>query len=737
MSLMQRKERIPLAKLVSLPPAFDRASYANLLDSIVDVEHFNLTSENLDDKDSAQAKSKPWHKRRHSESLDPSSDASPYYTDYKRTRCLWLANCNLNSNVNPSQVEEEFSDQKFGFCGLLSIHDRSYILLVFKDPESALSTWERKNRTFGESVKKELLLEFASSSLPAPFAQLWDSKYGSSGSKESSSSRYVLDDWREIPGLVVIPNFLTPDHEAHLIELLLGHSESNDPIELETSTEESLSPHGEQERRTKISLTPSANWISLSKRRVQHYGYAFNYNINNVEPQQFLGPLPDFAQKVVEKLNTEILPSNISDRDVKGVNDGGEFGLEFETIRRSLSFKEWSPDQLTINEYRPGQGIPHHIDTHSAFEEMIVSVSIMGDTVMEFCHPDGKIGRKKIYLPRRSLLALTGDARYLWTHGITPRTTDDVHGKPRHRSTRISLTFRTIQPVPVCHCVYPPQCDLWRAGARAQESRIESLHVHDVYDAIATHFDKTRYKPWPRVVDFLLSLRGEGPGKIDQVPLVCDVGCGNGRYMGDDIYDSPNDAYSPTKVGEDYFNVYRVGGDRSGNLMRICREKNRFEVAKFDCLNLPFRANLFDATLCIAVLHHLSTAEHRIRAIEQLIRITKSGGKIAIFVWALNQSATSISDDDNEGKAVLKETSRNFGQQDIFVPWTIENKNVGKSGDEGETQAEPVTLQRYLHVYRNRELAELVETINKRVRIAEVVDEGIDHGNCFVFIKKL
>ena len=34
------------------------------------------------------------------------------------------------------------------------------------------------------------------------------------------------------------------------------------------------------------------------------------------------------------------------------------------------------PDQLTVNEYQLGQGIRRHVDTHSAFEESICSLSL-------------------------------------------------------------------------------------------------------------------------------------------------------------------------------------------------------------------------------------------------------------------------------------------------------------------------------------------------------------------------
>ena len=35
---------------------------------------------------------------------------------------------------------------------------------------------------------------------------------------------------------------------------------------------------------------------------------------------------------------------------------------------------------------------------------------------------------------------------------------------------------------------------------------IEARHVHRVYAQIASHFSDTRYKPWPRVVQFLQHL---------------------------------------------------------------------------------------------------------------------------------------------------------------------------------------------------------------------------------------
>ena len=45
--------------------------------------------------------------------------------------------------------------------------------------------------------------------------------------------------------------------------------------------------------------------------------------------------------------------------------------------------------------------------------------------------------RKYLWLPARSLLVLSGPARYFWSHGIAPRTTDKVKRGTPSRNTLI------------------------------------------------------------------------------------------------------------------------------------------------------------------------------------------------------------------------------------------------------------------------------------------------------------
>ncbi len=46
----------------------------------------------------------------------------------------------------------------------------------------------------------------------------------------------------------------------------------------------------------------SQPWVALAKRRVQHYGYAFDYAKRGVEANKRLGPLPDFMDCVLARI---------------------------------------------------------------------------------------------------------------------------------------------------------------------------------------------------------------------------------------------------------------------------------------------------------------------------------------------------------------------------------------------------------------------------------------------------
>ena len=125
---------------------------------------------------------------------------------------------------------------------------------------------------------------------------------------------------------------------------------------------------------------------------------------------------------------------------------------------------------------------------------------------------------------------------------------------------------------------------------------IEEINVKDVYNKIAKEFSNTRYRPWTCVESFL-----------DNVEVGCkigDIGCGNGKNM---------------KYRVDCENY---GCDFSEELVKICTDDG-LNTVYGDILSVPFEDKQFDYTICIAVIHHLSTPEKRKKAIDEVIRVTK------------------------------------------------------------------------------------------------------------------
>ncbi len=153
-------------------------------------------------------------------------------------------------------------------------------------------------------------------------------------------------------------------------------------------------------------------WLTDLKRRVQHYGYKYDYKARTVGNDAYLGPLPDWLSEISTKLH----------------NDG---------IFPSI------PDQVIVNEYLPGQGISAHIDCVPCFADTIASLSLGSPCVMEFSNPKTG-GKKSIVLEDRSLILLFGPARYEWQHAIPARKSDIINGIKTERARRVSLTFRNI-----------------------------------------------------------------------------------------------------------------------------------------------------------------------------------------------------------------------------------------------------------------------------------------------------
>ena len=180
-------------------------------------------------------------------------------------------------------------------------------------------------------------------------------------------------------GAVIVPDFVTPAEEERVL--------------------------------LRIAQAP---WMTELRRRVQHYGYRYDYRgASRPEPA---APFLPWVDAMADRLREHF---------------GGTL-----------------PVQCIVNEYRPGQGIGMHAD-HADFGPVVASLSLAADWPMRFrprsVRPyarDGLPGDEVAVLPRRSVLVLSGRARSAWMHGI------DRTDTAAEAATRLSATFRTLASGP-------------------------------------------------------------------------------------------------------------------------------------------------------------------------------------------------------------------------------------------------------------------------------------------------
>jgi len=180
-------------------------------------------------------------------------------------------------------------------------------------------------------------------------------------------------------GLVFLPNFISAAEERDLVASLDDPSRST--------------------------------WSQELSRRVQHFGYRYNYKLRALSAADKIAEPPEAIRTLGNRLV-------------------------------DLGYFASAPDQVIVNEYEPGQGISPHVDRETCFGSAVASLSLASDIVMEFRSPTDECSA--ILLPARSLIVLRDEARYSWKHSIAARKRDSIQSCEFARSRRLSLTFRTV-----------------------------------------------------------------------------------------------------------------------------------------------------------------------------------------------------------------------------------------------------------------------------------------------------
>eukprot|EP00668_Euglena_longa_P002568 GGOE01002999.1.p1 GENE.GGOE01002999.1~~GGOE01002999.1.p1 ORF type:complete len:290 (+),score=77.80 GGOE01002999.1:38-871(+) len=170
-------------------------------------------------------------------------------------------------------------------------------------------------------------------------------------------------------------------------------------------------------------------------------------------------------------------------------------------------------------------------------------------------------------------------------------------------------------------------------------AEFEDEFVRQPYDAIAEHWDHTRFLPWPFCARFVADLPKDA--------LVIEVGCGNGRNL-------------------QRQDIFMHGCDNSLELLCRAAAHRGADVALADNLALPYRSGSWDVVLSIAVLHHFSTPERRLRAVQELFRILRGGRQGRLLLYVRSQERQEM---------IAKGTKLLNGcPEELLIPWNHNQK---------------------------------------------------------------
>ena len=210
----------------------------------------------------------------------------------------------------------------------------------------------------------------------------------------------------------------------------------------------------------------------------------------------------------------------------------------------------------------------------------------------------------------------------------------------------------------------------------------ETENVHLIYTKIAEHFSNTRFTIWDRVHEFIDSFQPNSK--------ILDIGCGNGKNMG-----SRDDC------------IY-VGLDICNNLINQAQSKNNCSYITSDCLNIPLKKESFNYIMSIAVIHHLSNLDRRIKSLLEIKRLLKKGGQALIYVWSYEQPKF-----------------KNELSQDVMVKWTLNKKYNDNEKDK--------IYHRYYHLFKKNELEMLISQIDS----LKIIESGQQCYNWYCIIEKV
>jgi ubiquinone/menaquinone biosynthesis C-methylase UbiE len=205
------------------------------------------------------------------------------------------------------------------------------------------------------------------------------------------------------------------------------------------------------------------------------------------------------------------------------------------------------------------------------------------------------------------------------------------------------------------------------------DGEIIRRHMRHLYDDISAHFDVTRYRPWPEILDFIGNADGE---------VALDLACGNGRHA-----PALMDAGFTTICIDLCRPLLRSG------VRRVEGMGGSIDFIQGDVVRTPLVDRSADVALFIAGLHHLPTERERVAALKEIERLLAEGGRGLISVWSMDQKSVpadrmALTLDTQWGRVELDGSDR-------FIPWS----------------ADGAVRYRYFHLFDLDEFTSVIERV--------------------------
>lgn len=128
---------------------------------------------------------------------------------------------------------------------------------------------------------------------------------------------------------------------------------------------------------------------------------------------------------------------------------------------------------------------------------------------------------------------------------------------------------------------------------------------------------------------------------------VLDVGCGRGLML----TGAARRLDGGMVVGIDVWNEGDQTGSSASSALRNAElegVRNRVEVKEADARSIPFPDDHFDVVLSSLVIHNIKGKQERGRALREMMRVTKPGGRMAILdIWHGREYERLISSDSD------------------------------------------------------------------------------------------